>query len=204
LIETISKGVFTGTILTMSFGAGFFALIQTSINRGVKQGLLVALGTLLSDLFYIFICLFATSFVSQELKKLENEIRVVGSIALVIMGVTTYLKHQKAESNIDTNQTKPIFYVLKGFMLNKVNPLIIVTWLGIVAYVESSLKFSNNDIALYFLSVITAIMINQFIICYSANKLKRILSDSLITKLNHLVGIIFIVVAIILILPLFQ
>jgi threonine/homoserine/homoserine lactone efflux protein len=51
LIETISKGIFTGTILTMSFGAGFFALIQTSINRGVKQGLLIALGTLLSDIF---------------------------------------------------------------------------------------------------------------------------------------------------------
>ena len=204
MIETISKGVFTGTILTMSFGAGFFALIQTSINRGIKQGLLVALGTLLSDIFYIFICLFATSFVSNELQKLENEIRIVGSIALVIMGITTYIKHQKTESNIDTNQTKPIFYVLKGFMLNKVNPLIIVTWLGIVAYVESSLKFSNNDIALYFLSVIAAIMLNQFVICYSANKLKRILSDGLITKLNHLVGVIFIIVSVILILPLFQ
>jgi threonine/homoserine/homoserine lactone efflux protein len=89
-------------------------------------------------------------------------------------------------------------------MLNKVNPLIIVTWLGIVAYVESSLKFSNNDIALYFLSVISAIMFNQLLICYSASKLKRILSDSLITKLNHLVGIIFIIVAVILILPLFK
>ncbi len=202
MIEIISKGILTGFILTLSFGAGFFALIQTSINRGIKKGLLVALGALLSDLMYILICLFATSFVSNELQKFEDEIRIVGSIALFIMGIYTYLKHQKTETNIDTsNQTNGIFYVLKGIMLNKVNPLIIVTWLGIVAYVESSLKFSNNDIALYFSCVILAMMINQFLICYSAIKLKKILSNNLITKLNHLVGIIFIIVSIVLIYP---
>jgi threonine/homoserine/homoserine lactone efflux protein len=72
LIETTSKGIFTGTILTMSFGAGFFALIQTSISRGVKQGLLIALGTLLSDIFYIFICLFATELCFTRIAKTGN------------------------------------------------------------------------------------------------------------------------------------
>ncbi len=201
MIEIISKGIFTGTILTLSFGAGFFAVIQTSINSGIRKGLLVASGTLLSDIMYIIVCLFATSFVSNELQKLETEIRIVGCVALIIMGIHTYRKHQNTESNIDTSQTKGIFYILKGFMLNKINPLIIVTWLGIVAYVESSLQFSNNDIAIYFSFVILSIMMNQFFICYSATKLKKILSDATLTKLNHLVGIIFMIVAVVLISP---
>jgi threonine/homoserine/homoserine lactone efflux protein len=202
VLEVITQGILTGFILTLSFGAGFFALIQTSINRGIYKGLLVALGALLSDVMYILICIFATSFVSSELQKYEKTIRLVGFAALAIMGVYTYLKHQKTESKVDSSTpTKGIFYVLKGIMLNKVNPLIIVTWLGIVAYIESSLQFSNNDILIYFTCVVGAMMINQFLICYSAVKIKKILSDTVITRLNHVVGIIFMIVAVLLVWP---
>ena len=49
----ILQGLITGIILTLSFGAGFFALVQTSILRGYKKGLLIALGAILSDTLFI-------------------------------------------------------------------------------------------------------------------------------------------------------
>jgi len=60
ILGIVAKGLITGLILTMSFGAGFFALVQTSITRGVRKGLLIALGAVISDAIYIFMALFAT------------------------------------------------------------------------------------------------------------------------------------------------
>ncbi len=201
MIGILLKGIFTGIILTLSFGAGFFALIETSINRGYKKALYIALGALLSDLVYIGLCLFASSFVENELKNFDSEIRIIGAVSLIIMGIYTYRKHKREAAKIYSNETKNIFYVLKGIVLNLINPLILLTWLGITAYQETVLE-SFDELLLYFSALIVAMFFNQFFLCYSATKIKKFLSDKFLTVLNHGIGIVFIVVAMVLLFPL--
>jgi amino acid exporter len=194
LIQTIIKGYVTGLILSLSFGAGFFSLLHTSISKGYKKGLLIALGMLLSDLFFVALCVFAASFVSEQLQKLDTEIRVMGFGALITLGIITYRKRASDPNQIQTDTSGNLIYIMKGIMLNSINPLTLLFWLGLAAFVKSSLP-TLFEVVLFFSITLGAMFFHQFIICYSANKVKHLLSAKMQQLLNHIIGIVFIVVA---------
>ncbi len=194
MIQTIIKGYVTGLILSLSFGAGFFSLLHTSISKGYKKGLLIALGMLLSDLFFVALCVFAASFVSEQLQKLDTEIRVMGFGALITLGIITYRKTASDPNQIQTDTSGNLIYIMKGIMLNSINPLTLLFWLGLAAFVKSSLP-TLFEVVLFFSITLGAMFFHQFIICYSANKVKHLLSAKMQQLLNHIIGIVFIVVA---------
>lgn len=194
MVQTILKGYATGLILSLSFGAGFFSLIHTSISKGHKKGLLIALGMLLSDLFFVALCVFAASFVSDKLQKLDTEIRIVGFFALMVLGISTYLKKAANPNELKTKGNKNILYIMKGIIINSINPLTLLFWLGLAAFVKSSLP-TLFEVVLFFSVTLGAMFFHQFIICYSANKVKHLLSVKMQQLLNHIIGVVFIIVA---------
>lgn len=97
----IIQGLFTGIILTLSFGAGFFALVQTSIVRGYQKALLIALGAIVSDTLFIGISVFATSFISEELPKYAQTIKAIALVAFLFLGIRTILKSSKLIKSSD-------------------------------------------------------------------------------------------------------
>lgn len=190
--EIILKGILTGLVLTLSFGAGFFALIQTSIAKGVKKGLFIALGAMISDMLYILMALFATSFISEELPKYDKLIRILAMLSFLFFGLKNILQSKKKFEDKEI-ETEPNFYFLsKGFILNKLNPMILLTWVGISAYLRSSLLYNNLQLILFFTSVMASVFATQSLICYSSHKLKKILSDRFIQGMNIAVGLLFI------------
>lgn len=198
-VSIVIQGALTGTLLTLSFGAGFFALIHTSLSHGYRKGLLIAFGALASDAIYIFLSLFATSFVSTELPKYADTFRVVALIAFAGLGIHTIRKSTKVMNDGITDEPrKRVYYLTKGFLLNVVNPLILITWLGIAVYLESALKYSTLDLSLYFASVLVATFVSQAMICVFSHKIKSYLSDIFLHRLNIAIGILFIVLGIIL------
>lgn len=52
---TLLKGALFGLMVSLSIGPVFFALIQTGIQRGYKQGISMSIGSLLSDIGYILL-----------------------------------------------------------------------------------------------------------------------------------------------------
>ena len=54
-------GVLFGLVLIFVFGPTFFALIQTSIQQGVKSSLLFVLGAFFIDLLYVTVSLYGLS-----------------------------------------------------------------------------------------------------------------------------------------------
>jgi len=70
--------------------------------------------------------------------------------------------------------------------------MILITWVGISAYLRSSLLYNNLQLVLFFIAVMTSVFATQALICYSSNKLKRILSDVFIQWMNIAVGLLFI------------
>lgn len=196
IINIIIQGALTGLFLTISFGAGFFALIQTSINNGYRKGLFIALGAMLGDVLFIGMAVFATSFVKDELPKYSQAIKAAAMIGFIIMGLISILKSSKV---IDPNAQagkKPFYYISKGFLLNVINPIILITWLGITIYLESTLNYNFADLFLYFGSVMVATFLAQLAVCFFSHKIKTYLSNLFIHRLNILVGIIFIAVGI--------
>lgn len=192
-LQIITQGTITGILLTLSFGAGFFALVQTSILFSYRKGLLIALGAIISDALFIAMAVFSTTFISAELPKYESSIRIIALIAFLVLGIRTILKssHYKNESvrTVKANY----YYISKGFLLNLVNPLVLITWLGITIFLESTLHYGVEELSLYFLCVILSTFASQSAVCVFSHKIKNYLSDNFIHRMNIAIGVLFIV-----------
>lgn len=205
MIEPIWKGLVTGILFTMTFGTVFFSLIQTSIKRGFKKALFIAIGVLLSDSFFIGSTIFGTTFIAHEMHKYDWQIRVVGFIFLIILGIRSIIKKELDHSNDEVlSEKKGILYLIKGIMLNSINPMVLISWMGVTTYIKTVNQFELSQVFLFFAVVLTTMFFTMFGISYFAGKLKYFLSPNNMHRLNIASGIIFILFACIIVWPVIQ
>ena len=190
------QGAITGLLLTMSFGAGFFALVQTSITKGLQKGLMIALGAIISDIIFIGISIYATSIVNDELPKYSNAFRWLGLFTFLALGIRTISKSSKIVSGTEQGNRPLYYYITKGFLLNIINPLVLLTWLGISLYLKSTLNYDGSEILIYFGATLVATFASQAAICIFSNKIKGYLSENFLHKMNIGIGILFIIIGI--------
>jgi len=203
IIEPIWKGLITGLLFTLTFGTVFFSLIQTSIRRGHRKSIFIAIGVVISDAFYISIAVLGSSFIVDEIHHYDNLIRGIGFSFLAFLGIRSIVKHEKMNSEENPEQEKSdILYVMKGIMLNSINPMTLIAWLGVTAYVETANQFNMDQVLLFFAVVLGMMFTSMFGIIYFAGKLRNILSEKNLHRLNIFSGIIFLVFSIVIIFPL--
>src|ERR1043165_3595138 len=82
-------------LLTFSFGPAFFALLNTSIKYGRKEGSLLATGVILSDLFVCMLVitlinLGATNYIQDE--KNQRFMGILAGLVLVVFGCFYFKK----------------------------------------------------------------------------------------------------------------
>jgi L-lysine exporter family protein LysE/ArgO len=202
ILEPIWKGLVTGILFTLTFGTVFFSLIQASIKRGLKKALFIALGVVLSDAFFISASVLGTSFIADEMYKYDWQIRVVGFIFLFILGIRSIVKKEVDHTNDAAPiEKKDILYVMKGIMLNSINPMILISWMGVTTYIETTNQFTINQVILFFTVVLATMYFTMFMISYFAGKLKHVLSPNNMHRLNVGSGIVFLVFALVIIWP---
>ena len=68
MFESIISGIGLGIILSFLTGPVFFALIKTSIEKGVYAGMSLSAGVVLSDILYIMLTLYGSSYIALETK----------------------------------------------------------------------------------------------------------------------------------------
>lgn len=190
------QGAITGLLLTMSFGAGFFALVQTSITKGLQKGLMIAVGAIISDIIFIGTSIFATSIVSEELPKYSETIKWLGLFTFLALGTRTILKSSKVVSGTEQGNRPLYYYITKGFLLNIVNPLVLLTWLGISLYLQSTLSYTSSETFVFFAATMIATFASQAGICIFSHKIKGYLSDQFLHKMNIVIGALFIIIGI--------
>ena len=115
-------GIILGLTLAIFFGFGpaLFALLQTTIHRGLGSGIVLAIGVFLSDLALVGLCFLGAI---QVINKPENNLAfaIISGTILIVFGIVTYTRkapHAKTENGIKQKKPGPITYLLKGFFLN--------------------------------------------------------------------------------------
>lgn len=208
MFELVIKGIVTGFILSIMIGPVFFVLLETSIRRGMRAGLALDLGVLISDLVYIMIAYVFYSEVSALMSG-ENQglLKLIGGILFLIYGVVTWFKKPK-EVKVDAvgnTITKPGDYVmlsLKGFLLNFANPLVIFYWFSVITLgaKNSGHADGHDDSILLFLGIILITFFSfDLLKIVGAKKLRPLVTDKLLVALNHTIGIVFVAFGIFLI-----
>lgn len=190
MIEAIVKGMGVGLILSLLTGPVFFALIQTSIEKGFKAGASLASGVFLSDLFYILIIYYGAKNVVIE-EKYSIILGWVGGGFLIGIGIY-YLLKKATEPKLEIEKIRHSGYLLKGFLMNTLNPFVILYWIGIISYLSISDKETNSQFG-FFAATLLTILSSDVLKSYIASKLRHVISSRVIKWLNRIAGVALII-----------
>ncbi len=198
-IDLTLKGVVTGFILSIMIGPVFFVLLETSITKGVKAALALDFGVLLSDLLYILIAYVFYSEVSNLGSKDNRQVlNLVGGALFLGYGILNFLKKtqydESAETSLSIPNSKGMFVLMiKGFLLNLANPMVIFYWFSIMTLGASYVKESSTEFPIvYFLSIILLTFFSVDILkIIGAKYLRPLVTTKLLNGLNKLIGIVF-------------
>lgn len=195
MLDSVVSGIGLGLVLSFLTGPVFFALIKTSIEKGFYAGLSLASGVLISDIVYVVITLYGSSFLELE-NKYRIPIGITGSVILLSIGVYYLFKKVKIKYENITSKRHFTGYFLKGFLMCIFNPGILLYWISVTSGVISVAgKFEAADIVPFY----GAILLTQFSMdalkAYYANKLRYRIKEKTITRLNQIAGVLIIIFA---------
>lgn len=198
ILKAVLQGFMLGFALAIQPGPSFFTLLQTSSKKGFKSGLALALGIFISDLFCVILAYLG---IAQLFDNSETRVLVglIGGCLLIGFGLYSLLHKKKhsEEIGIEIKAVNIPLYITKGFFLNLLNPSVIFLWILWVGAISSNKEFTRLHISIFFITTLGIILITDILKAYFANKISKHISDSVLRKINILLGIILIVTGII-------
>jgi threonine/homoserine/homoserine lactone efflux protein len=198
MIHTIIKGTLLGLTLAVLIGPAFFSLVQTSIHRGFKSGMYLAIGIFFSDVALVFLSFLGAS---QILNAPQNQkiVGYSGSLMLVLFGIYTFLHKAHISENGGVEVKKPGFmtFILKGFFLNLANPSVWFYWIFWVGVVTSELGtnegISIRLVIIFFSFTLLTVLFTDLLKCFISHKIKAYLNDTVLKWINHIVGVMLVI-----------
>ena len=197
------NGLLFGLIFLVALGPAFFALIQTSIQQGFRKAVFFAIGISLADIFFVMTILFGMA------KFLETDdfkfwMGIVGSGILILYSIYSWFKKPVVEEMELTNDVNYIKYVLKGFVLNGLNPFIIIFWATWISTVAVNFDYPFYKQFQFFVGMLLSIISMDILKAFIANKLKHMITTRFVSMMNRIVAVVILLFAARLIFYLFE
>jgi L-lysine exporter family protein LysE/ArgO len=190
MIQLIGSAILAGIVLSFGFGSVFFALVQTSIEYGFKNAVKIALGVCFGDFLLIGIAILgATILPSSDV--FSAWARGIGAILLLILGIIQF-RNKKVSTKIQEYRwLKFLYFFIKGFLLNVLNPVNLISWLVLAASLKSY-RYNTSEQTYFLIITVLTIFICESLIALFASKIKIYLSESIIHKISIVTGLVFI------------
>lgn len=192
----VLNGIKLGFVLAFLVGPVFFTILQTSVERGFLNGVLVALGVSLSDVLYVTICYFGLAqFIADDSHKLL--MAYGGGIILILFGLYHLLIKSRrgfqTGAEFATGKGKFKFFV-KGFIINGISPMVLLFWLGAISVASVDFGYSRgSEFLIFFCAVLGTVLLTDILKAYLADKLRALVTARSMMFLNIVVGIVLLV-----------
>lgn len=195
MIETIISGIGLGLVLSFLTGPAFFALLKTSIEKGFYAGASFALGVLISDILFVSLAIYGSSFIALE-QTYMVPIGILGSLILLGIGIYYLIIKVKICKNKTLCNKEYTGFILKGIAMCIFNPAILLYWISVTGGVISvSGEFNAREIIPFF----ATILITQFTVdclkAFYADKLSHRIEERTISRINKMAGVFIIIFA---------
>ncbi|MBI1769365.1 MAG: LysE family transporter [Bacteroidetes bacterium] len=188
----VFKGIQLGIVLAFLIGPVFFTIIQTSVEKGFWNGALVALGVSLSDILYVTICYFGVFQFLHDPGSKKNMAYVGGAI-LIGFGLYHLIvkaRRSKLVSFHAAAETKPLKYILKGFIINGVTPMVFIFWIGTISIATIDFGYSTGfEFFVFFTALLITVLATDIAKAFLADKLRRLITHRFLLIMNIIVGI---------------
>lgn len=189
--EPVLSGITFGLLLAIMLGPVFFALLQTSLHEGFKAGFHLALGVLISDASLIAVCYFFASLI-KAIDTHHVLMSWIGGILLMGFGIFNFFHKIQLKEVDDNKKTVHAQFMLKGFLLNLLNPAVLFFWFGVVGMVTVKENYSKSDDITFFSSTLITVFGTDLLKSFIANRIKNILKPNVMLWINRVIGIVLV------------
>ena len=169
-----------GILLSFTIGPVFFTVLETSISKGVKAAVFVDIGVVLSDVVFFVIAFFSTNSLLNSIKENTGSWYFLGGVLLVAYAGVSLIKIIQEKNNPENKEgaeieSSPNFFkmVVKGFLLNIINVVVLFYWVGIILYFGPQLDMDESRIYFFFLVIIATYFTIDLGKIYLAQQLKK-------------------------------
>lgn len=202
MTDAIIKGLGLGLILALSVGPVIFTIVKQSLNNGHRGGFSFVTGVWVSDILLVLLSNFFSELV-RELLSFEKLIATVGGIFLAGMGLY-YIFLKKVKLSTNTSEEPAPFttrdfskVALSGFLINTLNPSVIMFWLMNATALAALHGFGERMII--FSVCIFVNIVADVVKVMMAGRIRNSLTPAHIGMVNKISGIILVVFGMVLI-----
>ena len=184
-----------GIVLAFTIGPVFFTVLETSISKGIKAAIFVDIGVVLSDVLFFVIAFFSTNSLLKSIEENTDSWYFLGGVLLVAYAGVSLIKiiqeknsPENKEGALIENSPNLLKMVLKGFLLNIINVVVLFYWVGIILYFGPQLEMNESKIYLFFIIIISTYFTIDLGKIYLAQQLKKRLTDIVIKTIKIIVN----------------
>lgn len=139
------KGILMGIIASVPLGPIAIMVIQRTVNKNFKSGLISALGATTADTLYAILAGFSLSYIISFIRDYQTILQIFGGIVLLFLGIYVFRKnpirslrkYRKQGSNYYQDYFSTLLIVMS-------NPLIIMAYIALFA--GTGIAFSLENI----------------------------------------------------------
>lgn len=228
LWHTVIEAFLAGMALSFLVGPAFFALLQTSLERGFKAAFWIANGIFICDGLLVALSFLGASRLFSN-PSASTVIGIVGGVLLVAVGIYTFRKKvmilnqgfpdengsrvgEAQDPRIPTlagrKLASPGMYFLKGFFMNMANPGTWIFWFVTVGTITAKYTTETGEVVgsrvfVFFLTTLCTIFSMDILKSFVAHKIKRFINEKTIQIVNKVVGVILVLFGLYLLLSAF-
>ena len=203
MTRAILEGAFLGLSLAFLVGPTFISLIQTSIQRGFKAGVQFAIGISLSDISLIALSYLGLLQIFSSAQQ-HLTLGIVGGSILIAFGIITFKRNYSIPTHIPitarVSSGRFFKYFTKGFLLNILNPFLLIFWIGVMGLVSAKYTIPSKEVQVFFSACIVTVFSTDLVKVIISRKIGENLNKKKLILLNRFAGSMLILFGIILIL----
>lgn len=205
------QGILLGVSLSFMIGPLLFAIVEAGIGQGFRAGVSVAAGIWFSDVLYMLAALYGLEAMETVVSFPHFKVfaGVLGGLLLAGFGFGSLWKARAAVpvtegSDIPETPVKSpktyLWWWIRGFLLNTVNPGTVFFWVGIVSAVVLPSDWGKSEIVVFFGGMLSTLVVTDTLKAWAAKRLRRFLTARHTQQIQRVLGIVLLVFGVVLLL----
>ena len=176
--------------------------MHTVLNKNTKAGLWLALGASLPELPYSFLAVLAVQYVSI-FQSFNFTLEIITAIVLLSMGTYEIWVHSRKKVDLEATSRAEKFEIhpfWKGILIALFNPMLVAFWL-VTSKLGANLGWFDPHQFSHQMAFVLGTALGAFvllvIVAFSIKKIKERITPQIVSILNRVIGITFLILGIV-------